>query len=94
MKMSGAALSHLHLVIAQPEVPQALLRARLALSAAETCVAFAGRLERASDLRDAVNLLRPGDLPGPAGEIYLAWRRAVTRPVSLKSELSAKPGKK
>jgi hypothetical protein len=32
-----------------------------------------------------VHLLRPGDLPGPAGETYLAWRRAVERPVSIKA---------
>lgn len=83
--LTGAALSHLHLVLEQPEVPHALLRARLALRAAEACVAFAGRPERASDLRDAVHLLLPGDLPGPAGETYLNWRRAVERSVSLKA---------
>jgi hypothetical protein len=32
-----------------------------------------------------VNLLRSGDLPGPAGETYLAWRRAVERAVSVKA---------
>jgi hypothetical protein len=61
------------------------LRDRLALRAAEACVAFSGRLERAGDLRDAVHLLRSGDLPGPAGETCLAWRRAVERPVSIKA---------
>ena len=83
--LSGAALSHLHVVLASPNVPHALLRERLALRAAEACVAFAGRPERAADLRDAVHLLRPSDLPGPAGEIYFAWRRAVERPVSVKA---------
>ena len=83
--LSGAALSHLHVVLASPNVPHALLRERLALRAAEACVAFAGRPERAADLRDAVHLLRPGDLPGPAGETYFAWRRAVERPVSIKA---------
>ena len=83
--LSGAALNHLHLVLGRVEVPQALLRDRLALRAAEACVAFSGRLERAGDLRDAVHLLRSGDLPGPAGETYLAWRRAVERPVSIKA---------
>ena len=81
----GAALNHLHLVLGRAEVPQALLRDRLALRAAEACVAFSGRPERAGELRDAVHLLRPGDLPGPAGETYLAWRRAVERPVSIKA---------
>ncbi|MFA8388427.1 MAG: DUF1403 family protein [Pelagibaca sp.] len=83
--LSGAALNHLHVVLGRAEVPQALLRERLALRAAEACVAFSGRSERAGDLRDAVHLLRPGDLPGPAGETCLAWRRAVERPVSIKA---------
>ncbi|NDW44582.1 DUF1403 family protein [Ruegeria sp. PrR005] len=83
--LSGAALNHLHLVLGHKEVPQALLRDRLALRAAEACAAFSGRPERAGELRDAVHLLRPGDLPGPAGETCLAWRRAVERPVSIKA---------
>ncbi|WP_424988535.1 DUF1403 family protein [Microbulbifer sp. S227A] len=83
--LSGAALNHLHLVLGHADVPQALLRDRLALRAAEACVAFSGRPERAAELRDAVHLLRPGDLPGPAGETYLAWRRVVERPVSIKA---------
>ncbi|OCX56614.1 hypothetical protein BFP70_19555 [Thioclava sp. SK-1] len=82
---SGAALSHLYLVLEREDVPQALLRDRLALRAAEACVAFSGRPGRAGELRDMVNFLRPGDLPGPAGETYLAWRRAVERPVSVKA---------
>jgi len=82
---SGAALSHLHLVLSREEVPYTLLRDRLALRATEACVAFSGRPERAGELRDAVHLLRLGDLPGPAGETYLAWRRAVERPVSIKA---------
>ena len=89
--LSGAALSHLHLVLGREEVPQALLRERLALRAAEVCVAFSGRPERAGELRDALHLLRPGDLPGPAGETCLAWRRAVERPVSLKALCRAVP---
>jgi hypothetical protein len=83
--LSGAALNHLHLVLGHTEVPYALLRGRLALRAAEACVAFSGRSERAGELRDAVHLLRPGDLPGPAGETYLAWQRAAERPVSIKA---------
>jgi hypothetical protein len=83
--LSGAALSHLHVVLGRAEVPQALLRDRLALRAAEACVAFSGRPERAGELRDTVHLLRLGDLPGPAGEAYLAWRRVAERPVSVKA---------
>lgn len=83
--LSGAALCHLHLVLGAAEVPKCLLRDRLALRAAEACVAFSGRQERAKELRDVVSLLRPGDLPGPAGDIYVHWRRAVERPVSVKA---------
>lgn len=32
-----------------------------------------------------MHLLRPDDLPGPAGETYLSWRRATERPVSVKA---------
>lgn len=89
--LSGAALSHLDLVLSETTVPQALLRERLALQAAGACVAFTGRFERAAELRDAVHLLRPGDLPGPGGETYQSWRRAVERPVSIKALHRALP---
>lgn len=90
--VAGAALSHLHLVLSNGAVPKPLLCNRLALRAAEACVAFSGRPERAGELRDAVHLLRPGDLPGPAGDTCLAWQRAVERPVSVKALHRAVPG--
>lgn len=89
--LSGAALAHLHLVLYQEEVPQTLLRARLALRAAEVCVTHQGRHERAAELRDVVAFLQPGDSPGPAGEVTLSWQRAVERPVSLKALHRALP---
>ncbi|WP_424930632.1 DUF1403 family protein [Amaricoccus tamworthensis] len=89
--LSGAALAQLHLVLGRDCVPLTLLRDRLALRAAETCVGFSGRPERAAELRDAVHLLRPGDSPGPAGEVYLSWRRAVERPVPVKALHRALP---
>lgn len=89
--LSGAALSHLHLVFTRAAPHHALLRERLALRAAELRVMHAGRPERAPELRDAVHLWRDGDLPGPAGEVYLAWRRAVERPISVASLQRALP---
>ncbi|WP_299960938.1 DUF1403 family protein [uncultured Roseobacter sp.] len=89
--LSGAALSHLHLVVERPDVPQSLLRERLALRAAEACVMRSGRSERAGELRDAVGFLQPGDTPGPAGEVYFNWRRAAERPVSVKTLHRALP---
>jgi hypothetical protein len=89
--LSGAALSHLHLVLSRNDVPQTLLRARLALRAAEACVTYQGRQERASELRDAMAFLQPGDNPGPAGEVALSWQRAIERPVSVKALHRAMP---
>ncbi len=89
--LSGAALAHLHLVVGQGAAPQSLLRDRLALTAAEASVAFAGRSERAAELRDELHLLRPGDQLGPAGVIYDQWRRAVIRPISLPALKRAMP---
>ena len=89
--LSGAALGQLQLALGEEAVPQALWRDRLALRAAEACVTFSGRSERAGELRDALHLLRPGDLPGPAGEIYLAWQRAAERPLSIRALHRALP---
>lgn len=89
--LSGAALAHLCLVFTQGDLPQILMRDRLALHAAEVCVGFSGRPERAGELRDGAAFLRPDDLPGPAGETYLAWQRAVGRPLSIKALTRALP---
>jgi hypothetical protein len=80
---SGAALSCLHQILIDDRVPMTLLRDRLAMKSAEATMVFSGRPERSGDLRDAVCLMKPGDLPGPAGEVFLTWRRAVERPISL-----------
>jgi hypothetical protein len=79
---SGAALAHLDVALRAPGVPLALLRARLALSAATVCVGLTGRSDGAGALRDAVHLRHTGDPPGPAGEICLHWQKAVVRPIS------------
>jgi hypothetical protein len=79
---SGAALAHLGLVAVAP-VPLALWRDRLALAAAETCVGIAGRRDGQGALRDALHLTRPGDDPGPAGQVLRQWSRAVARPISV-----------
>ncbi len=81
--LSGAALATLQGMLGREEVPHPLLRDRLALRAAEACVTFSGRPEQAADLRDAVFLLRPGDLPGPAGAIHVMWRQAGRQPISV-----------
>ncbi len=81
---AGAALAHLQGVMAQPGLPLALWRDRLALEAAAATVRFSGRAECLAELRDALHLARPGDPPGPAGEIGHTWRRAVTQPLTAR----------
>lgn len=90
--LSGAALTCLHLVVKDANTPHALWRARLALGAAESCSGFSGRREAAAGLRDAVHLLRPGDHPGPAGEIFRHWSLAVGRPISIANLGKLLPG--
>ena len=80
---AGAALAHLGLAGAAKDLPLALWRERLALQAAEACVAMTGRREGQRALRDAVHLTRAGDNPGPAGLILRQWSRAVGRRISV-----------
>jgi len=74
---SGAALAMLDLVLRGSDgtLPGALLRARLALSAAVACLKLENRNETTSDIRDAVCLARAGEALGPAGDMFMAWRR-------------------
>lgn len=74
---SGAALALLDRALADRDgtLPVALLRDRLALTAAEACVKFEGRRADRAEIRDAVCLTRAGDALGPAGEAFERWRR-------------------
>lgn len=89
--LSGGALAALHVVLTRATVPHALLRERLALRAAESCLALAGRPERTAAMRDEVHMLRPGDQPGPAGAVFQQWRRSVARPISVATLKRALP---
>lgn len=89
---AGAALAHLHGVLRHPALPQALLRARLALEAAERAMVLTGRPERRADLRDALHLRRPGDAPGPAGQVLEMWSRAAERALAVESLARVLPG--
>ena len=80
---SGAVLAHLHGVTLQAAVPQALLRERLALAAADVCAGIEGWRKGQAVLRDAAHLTRPGDHPGPAGLILRLWSQAVARPIAV-----------
>ncbi len=80
---SGAALAMLDIVLCDPSgtLPGALLRDRLALDAAVACLKLENRRETISDIRDAVCLARPvrlgqaGDALGPAGDMFVVWRK-------------------
>lgn len=74
---SGAALATLDVVLRDPRgiLPGALLRDRMALKAAVACLELENRRETASDIRDVVCLARSVDALGPAGDMFLAWRK-------------------
>lgn len=74
---SGAALAMLDVVLRDPSgtVPSALLRDRMALEAAVACLKLENRNESTADIRDAVCLARAGDAFGPAGDMFVAWRK-------------------
>ncbi|WP_137114040.1 DUF1403 family protein [Mesorhizobium sp. GR13] len=78
--VTGAAIGALDAVVRRQERWAGVWRQRLALSAAATTAKQAGRVEDESALRDAVLLTRPGDNVGPAGLLFLAWRRLAARP--------------
>jgi hypothetical protein len=61
-------------------------RQRLALRASHSAVQLIGRNEGEAGLRDAVLLTAPGDDPGPAGAMHLAFQKlaAKKRPISSK----------
>ncbi|WP_456385778.1 DUF1403 family protein [Profundibacter sp.] len=74
---SGAALAMLDVVLrdSNDTLPGALLRDRMALNAAVACLKLENRRETPSDIRDAVCLARVGDALGPAGEMFMDWRK-------------------
>ncbi|CAG0961609.1 MAG: DUF1403 family protein [Rhizobiaceae bacterium] len=78
--IAGAAIGALDASIRRQERWAGAWRQRLALAAAVVAAKQAGRVEDENALRDAVLLTRPGDEVGPAGRIFLGWRRFATRP--------------
>lgn len=77
---AGAALSALDAVVRPQEKWAGAWRQRLALAAAVATTRQAGRVEDDNALRDAVLLTKAGDDVGPAGRMFLGWRRLATRP--------------
>jgi hypothetical protein len=77
---AGAALGVLDAVVRRQERWAGVWRQRMALTAAAATARQAGQVEDEAALRDAVLLTRPGDEVGPAGRMFLAWRRLAARP--------------
>ncbi|RWO39609.1 MAG: DUF1403 family protein [Mesorhizobium sp.] len=83
---AGAAIGALDAVVRRQERWAGAWRQRLALSAAAVTAKQAGRVEDESALRDTFVFSGPGDglsgstTLGPAGLLFLAWRRLATRP--------------
>lgn len=64
-------------------------RARQALKCAAAAVRLMGRNEDEHALRDALLLAAPGDDPGPAGKVLLAYKRMAARKPSVSSKAVA-----
>ncbi|MFA7388653.1 MAG: DUF1403 family protein, partial [Thiohalobacteraceae bacterium] len=77
--MAGSALNSLDNLMRSDAPWLGAWRHRLALKAAAAAVQLAGRREAESDLRDAWLLRQPDDDPGPAGNVFAAWRHLVGR---------------
>lgn len=71
---SGTALKSLDDLVSTNPAWGGCWRGRQALSSAVVAVRLMGRNEEAPALRDAVLLTAPGDDPGPAGKIFLAFK--------------------
>lgn len=81
--LAGSALNSLDNIVRSEAPWLGAWRHRLALKAAAATVRLMRRTEDEGQLRDAWNLRRPGDDPGPAGNVLLAWRNLVGRSLPL-----------
>lgn len=81
--LAGAALNSLDNLVGSEPVWSGVWRQRLALKAAAAATRLLGRKEEAGALRDAHFFRAPGDDPGPAGHLLLAWRRLASRSTGL-----------
>ncbi|MCV9938233.1 DUF1403 family protein [Boseaceae bacterium BT-24-1] len=77
--LAGASLAALDAIARENPPWSGVWRQRLALQAAAASLRLIGRREDQNQLRDVQLLRRPGDDPGPAGRVLLAWRQLVAR---------------
>jgi len=84
--IAGGALYPLDQIVRTEPQWAGVWRQRLALKCAAAAVRLAGRVEDEVALRDAWLLRRPGDEPGPSGQILFAWKRLASRSTALDAE--------
>jgi hypothetical protein len=83
---AGIALKALDDLVRSDPVWAGCWRARQALKCAAAAVRLTGRNEEEKALRDAVLLTAPGDDPGPAGKVFLAYKRLSGRKPGLSTK--------
>jgi hypothetical protein len=76
---AGIALKSLDDLVRSDPVWAGCWRSRQALKCAAAAVRLMGRTEDEHALRDALLLTAPGDDPGPAGKVFLAYKRISAR---------------
>ena len=86
---AGIALKSLDDLVRSEPAWAGCWRARQALKCAAAAVQLMGRNEDEHALRDALLLTAPGDDPGPAGKVFLAYKRLATRKPGLSSKAVA-----
>ena len=86
---AGIALKTLDDLVRSEPVWAGCWRARRALACAVAAVRLAGRGEDEAALRDAALLTAPGDDPGPAGKLFLAFGRLASRKGAITTKFVA-----
>jgi hypothetical protein len=81
--MAGAALNSLDSLVRSDAVWAGAWRQRLGLRAAVAALRLMGRQDEDGALRDAVLLVAPGGVPGPAGNVLVAYKRLSGRRLSM-----------
>ena len=81
--MAGAALNSLDNLVRAQLGWAGAWRQRQALKCAVAGMRLMGRGEDEAALRDAVLLCAPGDDSGPAGKVFLAFKRLSARMISI-----------
>ncbi|WP_132077755.1 DUF1403 family protein [Sinorhizobium americanum] len=84
---AGVALKSLDDLVRAEPAWAGCWRQRLALKCAQSAVQLIGRSEGEAGLRDAVLLTAPGDDPGPAGALVLAYQRLAAKKRTIGSKV-------